>query len=128
MKNVVVEMVPGFQGFLLSAPALALWCLYLENILPQGEGLNLHRIPVFSRQLARFLLPQCTMVRSLDGGSQMFILLFHLSLILWPCNRWFLPVPFGLVPLALIRRGELRLEMKVASGECQRYWAIKGFL
>lgn len=40
----------------------------------------------------------------------------------------FSPVSFGLVPLAIIKRGELGLEMKEARGECQRCWAIKGFL
>ena len=58
------------------------------------------------------------MVRNLGGGSQPFILFLHPSLVLWPCNQWFLPVSFGLVPLFVVKRGKLRLEMKVASGEC----------
>lgn len=68
------------------------------------------------------------MVRNLGDGSSLFILLLHPSLVLWPCNWWFLPVSFGLVPLAIIKRGELGLEMKVAGADCQRGWAVKGFL
>lgn len=56
-------------------------------------------------------------------SSQMFILL-----LLWPCNECFFPDYFGLRPLIIIRRGGLGLEMEFGSGECQRHWAIKGFL
>lgn len=56
-------------------------------------------------------------------SSQMFILL-----LLWSCNQCFFHVYFGLMPFIIIKRGGLGLEMELGSGECQRHWAIKGFL